>query len=281
MSEALTVIQQTAIQPAQGGQGVDFSNPLFNLKPATLSIVQPNSQVDGGIKGSLRIANTGDQYKEMWCTLLVMPTQKRDYYIGNPGELNRTPDNLMCFSTDMVNPSPKAKVPQAINCANCPRADWGPWREYKEKNNGQTNKALIPQCDAHYVALFIDTNYKLPLKMYIRSKAKETFEFGMENLARTLYIGKAEGKNPNIYDVKFKLSTKMIQIGKYQTYVPVFSDFTYITEEEKASFGAVYQSYLISKQKPTQEEEAAKEQAQSDAPVELVEGQYEDGEITV
>ena len=35
----------------------------------------------------------------------------------------------------------------------------------------------------------------------------------MENLARTLYIGKAEGKNPNIYDVKFKLSTKMIQIG--------------------------------------------------------------------
>lgn len=267
---------------------VDFSSKFFQLKPANLTIVQPNSQVEGGIKGNLRIVETGDQFESMECTLLVMPTEQRQYHIGNPGELNRTPENLACFSTDLVVPHAKAKLPQALKCDGCPKADWGPWREYKEKNNGQTNKNLIPPCDASYKALLIDTKYNLPLQMFLRSKAKEPFELGMNNLARLIAMEKAKGQNPNIFDVKFTLSTKLISTGKFQSYIPIFSNFKFVTEEEKAAFGAIYLQYTASKTK----REQAEAQAQADAEVAtaqdgindaVVEGEYvgEDKEITI
>src|SRR5208337_2448420 len=202
MSNALTVLNtNTAIE--QGGLGVDFNNPLFRLEPSTLSIVQKNSTVEGAIQGNLRITETGDQFDTMWATLLMMPVEGRQYHIGNPSEMNRVPENLMCFSTDMVVPHAKSRIPQAINCASCPKADWGPWREYKEANNGQTDKALIPSCDRSYKALLIDDKYKLPLRMYLRSDSREPFEKGMQNLARVIAMLKAQGKNPNIFDVKF------------------------------------------------------------------------------
>jgi len=278
MSTELTVLNNTtAIQ--QGGLGVDFGNKLFALKPATLSIVQPNSQVEGAVKGNLRINETGDQYEEMWATLLMMPSEQRQYHIGNPGELNRTPENLMCFSTDLVVPHAKARIPQAVTCASCPRADWGPWREYKEKNNGQTNKLLIPPCDAHYMALLMDTQYKLPLKMYIRSKGKEPFEAGMNNVARVIAMMKAEGKNPNIFDVKFKIRTKQIQTGKFISYVPTFTDPTPITDEEREQFGAVYLQFINQRAKKEQDDaiaeaEGAISESQGAVDSSVIEGDY-------
>ena len=249
METALTVLNtQASIQ--EGGLGVDFSSPLFKLNPATLTIVQPNSQVTGAIKGNLRIAETGDQFQEMFVTLLVMPKEQRQYHIGNQGELNRTPENLMCFSRDMIKPDKNAKVPQAINCANCARQDWTAWREYKEKNNGMTNKALIPPCDASYYAVLLDTVYRLPLRMYIRSKARDTFEAGMQNLARTLAMGNAQGKKSNIFDVRFRLSTKLITSGKFTSYVPTFTDFRYVTDEERSAFGEVYLNYISQRNQP-------------------------------
>lgn len=277
MGTELTVLNNnTAIQ--QGGLGVDFNSRLFNLKPATLSIVQPNSQVENAVKGNLRISETGDQFSELWATLLVMPTEQRQYYIGQPGELNRTPENLMCFSTDMVKPHDKARIPQAPFCANCPKADWEPWREWKEKN-GVANKNLIPPCDASYLALLIDTNYKLPLKMYIRSKAKETFEFGMNNVARVIAMMKAEGKNPNIFDVKFRISTKQITTGKFVSYVPVFDKPTPITEAEREQFGAVYLQFInqrVQREQAEAQAEAEAEVSESQAKVEssVTEGEY-------
>jgi hypothetical protein len=275
----------TAIQ--QGGLGVDFSNKLFALKPATLSIVQPNSQVEGAKKGFLRINETNDQYEEMWATLMLMPTEQRQYHIGNKGDLNRTPENLMCFSTDMIVPHAKARVPQAMNCANCPKADWDPWREFKEKN-GYSNKDLIPPCDAHYMAYLIDTQYKLPLRMFIRSKAKETFEYGMNNVARVIAMMKAEGKNPNIFDVKFKISTKLITTGKFTSYVPLFTDPTPITEVEREQFGAIYLQFLDQRQRKEQTEAQAEAEAdisESQASVDssVTEGEYvsNDEEITI
>lgn len=277
MSTALTVLNNpTAIQ--EGGLGVDFQNKLFALKPANLTIVQPNSQVEGAIKGSLRISETGDQFNEMWATLLMMPTEQRQYHIGNRGDLNRTPENLMCFSTDMVQPHAKARIPQAPLCANCPKASWEEWREYKEKN-GVGNKDLIPPCDAHYVAFLIDTNYKLPLKMYVRSKAKETFEFGMNNVARVIAMMKAEGKNPNIFDVKFRISTKQITTGKFVSYVPVFDKPTPITDAEREQFGAVYLQFInqrVQREQADAQAEAEAEVSESQAKVEssVTEGEY-------
>ena len=278
MSTSLTVLNNTnALQ--DGGVGIDFSNKLFKLKPATLTIVQPNSQVEGAVKGNLRIAETGDQYQEMFCTLLVMPQEQRQYHIGNQGELNRTAENLMCFSRDMQKPDKGAKVPQAINCANCVRQDWTAWREYKENNNGMTNKALIPPCDASYYAVLLDTVYRLPLRMYIRSKARDTFEQGMQNLARVLAMGNAQGKKSNIFDVQFRLSTKLITSGKFTSYVPTFTDFRYVTDEERNAFGEVYLNYVAQRNQPQPAQESAPTTGNA-APLEGVYESQPDDDIT-
>lgn len=283
MGTELTVLNNSSIQ--EGGLGLTGTSRLFMPKPATLMIVQNNSTV-GNVKGNLRIAETGDEYDHIWATLLAMPQEQRQYHIGNKEDLNRTPENLMCFSTDMVRPHLKARVPQAVLCANCPKADWEPWRLYKEANNGQTNKALIPPCDASYRALLIDDKYKLPIKMYIRSKGKAFFEEGMNNVARVIAMMRAEGKNPNIFDVKFKISTKQITTGKFLSYVATFTDPKPITDEERSKFGAVYLQYL--EQQKQREQDAATEEAegeisesQSQVDSSVIDGEYEDKEIVI
>jgi hypothetical protein len=285
MENSLTVVNpNVAIQ--EGGLGVNFENKLFKLKPANLTIVQNNSNIEGAIKGNLRIAETGDQYSELYCTLLVMPTEQRQYHIGNREDLNRTPENLMCFSTNMVTPHDRARIPQAMNCASCPRQDWGPWREYKEKNNGQANKSLIPACDSHYRMLVIDDKYKLPLQMFIRSKAKPPFEQGMQNLARVIAMLKAQGRNPNIFDVRFKITTKVITTGKFSSYVPFFSNFEPIADSERAAFGAVYTQYISQRSDNQVQNTVDAEdinEAQGEVNHSVTEGEYvgEDKEITI
>lgn len=116
MGAELTVLNNST-QIQQGGLGVDFNNPLFRLEPSTLSIVQPSSKLEGGIKGNLVIHETGDQFESVRATLLVMPTEGRQYHIGDRRDMNRTPENLMCFSTDMIVPHDKAIQPQAMTCA--------------------------------------------------------------------------------------------------------------------------------------------------------------------
>jgi hypothetical protein len=271
MGTELTILNnETAIQ--EGGLGLESSNKLFQVKPGTLTVVQPNSQIEGAIKGKLRISETGDQFDEMFCTLLVQPSEQRQYHIGNASEMNRTFENLMCFSRDMVKPDPKSKIPQAVNCANCARSDWGPWREYKEANGGKTNKALIPPCDPRYIAVFLDTVYQLPLKMYLRSKSRSEFEIATQNIARVIAMMKAQGLKPNVFDVRFKITTKEIITGPYKTYVPKFTDFKRITDEEREKFGAVYFQYLESiKPKKTEDKQIEQQQAQQDA---VIEGDY-------
>jgi hypothetical protein len=241
MGTELTVINNTAIQ--QGGLGINQkSKYLTNVKPATVTIVQPNSQVDGAVKGHLYIKDLGQSFPELRCTLLDMPSESRAFYLGQPGELNRSPENLMCFSNDLIQPSPKAKVPQSIKCANCSKADWGPWREFKEQN-GVSNKSLIPPCEAQILAYMIDTQLKMPLRMYVRSTSKDSFDSGMEQIGRMILMKQAAGENPNVFDISFKLTTKLIQRGKYQSYVPVLTDAKFITPEEREKFGAVYMQY--------------------------------------
>ena len=262
----LAIIENTTTAIQQGGLGIDFGSKLFSLKPATVSIVQKNTTIDGAVPGKLRITNTGDQFDELFCTLLVMPTEQRQYHIGQPGELNRTLENLMCFSHDMVSPDPKAKVPQSMTCANCTKASWNAWREHKDKT-GFADKSLIPACDCSYYVLLLDTIYRLPMQMYIRSKAREPFEHGMQNLARLIAMGKAQGRNPNLFDVKFRLSTKQIQTGKFYSYVPVFADFAYITKEERSAFGEIYLQYINRNKVKDGEQEAAEAEAEAESQV--------------
>lgn len=277
MTTELTIINNATIQ--QGGLGIDpTSKYLKNVKPATVTIVQPNTQIEGATKGSLYIKDSGTNgFPELRCTLLRMPEEGRDYYIGQPGELNRTPENRICFSRDMVAPHPSAKIPQAISCASCSKADWGPWREYKEQN-GVSNKALIPPCESQILAMMIDTTLKMPLRMFVRSTSKDTFDAGMDQIARMILMKQAAGFNPNIFDISFKLSTKLVQRGKYQSYVPVISDAKFISDEEREQFGAVYAQYINSLNNGPAPEETKSEE------LDVVEGEYvqtEGGDIII
>jgi hypothetical protein len=123
--------------------------------------------------------------------------------------------------------------------------------------------------------------------MFIRSKARTEFQNGMQNLARVLAMGKAQkGKTPNIFDVKFRLGTKQITTGKFVSYVPTFTKFTFITDEEREAFGAVYLQFMNSKTKPQEEKQQAETIAQSQATVDtaVTEGEYvenDQGDIVI
>jgi hypothetical protein len=291
MSSELAVLgqsTQTALQPV--GQGVNFGSKFLKLKPATINIVQPSSQAEGAIKGHLRIGETGDQFKEMWVALLAEPTEQRAWYTGEPGQLNRSAENLMCYcrnvvrdeftSKELTGPDPKAKVPQAVLCASCSKADWSKYRQNKIKEN-------IPPCDDYYHAMLIDTVFKMPLQLYVRSKSKAPFDAGMDNITRLLWKMKSQGKIPNIYDIKFKLSTKALTTGKNVSYILNLSDFDIITDEERIEFGEAFarnaarvaqmdgqaQAQI---EAPPSQQVAQAEQAIDSA---IVDAEYTDGEI--
>lgn len=289
MPNELTVInnQSTQIQTApQGGRGIDFSSRLFQLRPATINIVQPNSTAEGALKGHLRISETGQQFEKMTVALLKMPSEQRAWYTGEAGQMNRTPDNLMCFSRDLERPDPKAKMPQALKCNGCPKASWDAYRA--EKNAGRIpSKSLIPGCDAYYVAYLIDAVYKLPLQLYVRSKSKGPFEDGMKNVARTIKLMQAQGLSPDIFDVKFTLGTKLITTGSFKSYVIDIANVKAITPEEREAFGPVYEEFVARNTRNTDadlEAEAESQIAQSQDDVnKVLEPEYvgNTGEITV
>ncbi len=240
----LTILGQTNTALATGGAGRTGKSRLLEVTPATLSIVQSNSSLEDAKKGHLIIdGDVGLQFKEMRVTLLEEPEEQRAYYVGNAAEMNRTPENLHCYSRDMVRPDERAKYPQAHTCASCPKASWESFRRKRDKGL-PTTKEDIPPCDAFYLATFLDTQYKMPLKMYIRSQSKEPFEKGLKAVARKLaMIGAVNNVNPNIFDVSFKLSTKQVTKGKFTFYILQISDVEGVTEEQKKEFGVVLAQY--------------------------------------
>lgn len=249
----LAVTNQNPTELAQtGGLGLDFGSKLFALKPATVTIVQPSSTAEGAVKGKLRVNETGDQFDSMFVTLLVMPVEKRQQYLRIIGQdLNRSAENLMCFcnnvtrnanGTETSGPDQKARVPGALRCNGCPKSSWDKWRQTKSKSD-------MPECDLYYYALMIDTEYKMPLQMYIRSSAKTPFEQGMQNLSRKFAMMKAKGMNPNIFDIGFKLSTKRVESGKFVSWIPQLSDFRVLTPEEREEFGAIYQQFVARRER--------------------------------
>jgi len=278
------------------GLGYSAASRLLEVKPASLNIVQSNTTIEGAVKGNLIVDSDPDsQFKEMIVSFLVEPTEARAYYTGTPGEMNRTPENLQCFSraviygpdgrTEIGTPDDKARDPQALRCGDsCPRASW---KEYREKaKNNQATKLDIPPCDSYYKATLIDNILKMPMQLYVRSQSKQPFEFGLEKVARKLALMKAmSGKMPNIFDVKFKLSTKQVTKGKFTFYVLNLSEFSGVDESDKEAFGAIFQQYTA---QVAAREAARLEQADTDKLVEnsqsiddaVLEGVYEDAPVT-
>ncbi len=280
MANELTVINNTP----EGGKGVNLESKWFkNVKPVTVSVVQKLSKVPEDVKvGNLYIRDFNKQFKEMRCVLLHEPGEQRQYHIGDRKALNKTPDNLACFSYDLVRPHPQAKIPQSMLCANCDKGDWGPYNQYKTDNGGKTNRDLIPMCDKSLTLSMLDTELKMPLRMFIQNNQKSGFDDGMENIARLILMRKAEGLNPNIYDISFRLSTKVVQKGPYTNYVATFTDVQYLTEEEKVKFGPAFELFTKQNQAPPEPEvnTIAQESKTVDA---IVDGEYvnEGGEVVI
>lgn len=293
MSTELVIVGQESnalAAASQGGLGIDFTSSLFQLRPATLSIVQKNTELEGAVPGQFRLSDTGDQYAELFCTLLAMPVEKRSYYVGKPGEMNRSPENLMCFSSQVVRdkfkretqgPDTRAKVEQAIKCSGCKKASWDTYRQTKEKID-------IPPCETYYHVYLIDTNYKMPMQMYLRSTAKAPFETGMQKLSRRFVMMKSQGKNPSIFDIGFTLKTRKEVKGKYTFYVPEMSDFREIDSNERAEFGEIYEQFIASRTKLEDIEETEGPADHINKSAESIDnavtgdvGEIQDGEIIV
>lgn len=264
MSTELAIIGQDntalATSTAPTGLGRTGTSRLMNFTPATLGIVQPNSNIDGAIKGNLIIDGDSDlQFKEMIVTLLLEPEEQRAYYVGEAGGLNRTPENLHCFSRDLIAPDVRAKFPQSLTCKNCPKQSWEQFRMKKDKGI-PTTKDDIPPCDAFFLATLMDTQYKMPLRMYIRSQSKDPFEAGMKKITRKLMmLGAVKGVTPNIFDVSFRLSTKLVTKGKFSFYVLNIDQVEGITDEQKASFGVVFEQFIAAQTQAATQRAAAQE----------------------
>jgi hypothetical protein len=244
-----TTSPATPVVASTVGVGIDSSSKLFKLKPATLVINQKQTQADDATPGLFRVVETGQEYEEMRVALLFTPTESRACYTGQKGQMNRTKDNLICFSTDMIKPHPKSKDMQAPNCAGCPQQDWAPWRAYKDKT-GESNQELIPSCEVMWKAFLVDQKFKIPMKMYLRNENAKNFVAAMNKMSWTFEtIRNLEEREPSIFEVSFVMRTKGEKNKKgitiYSLDIPAKS-FEIISKEDFTKFGAVYTKLVAS-----------------------------------
>lgn len=251
-SQALVTLGQQL--PVQSGAGVNFNSKFMTLKPYTLAINQPLTQAEGAIKGQLRITETNQQFPSLTLALLAEPKEGRQYQEGDYP--NR---QLICFSSDMVKPHQNAQIPQAVTCAGCPHSDWSRWTEYKEQF-GKSNKELIPKCNPQYSFLAIDTETKLPLRMYIKGQNnRNAFDAGMLQIARILYsIRLRDGRAPSYHEVQFTLSTEKMKTGN--NYQLKISNAKEVSAEARQAFGDFYLQFIEAKKQSAEQRLAAQQQ---------------------
>jgi hypothetical protein len=266
MSTDLVQVQPAPL--ALEGAGFDFDSPLFNLRPGTVVINQPNTQYEGAKKGWFRVTQTGDQYEKMTVVMIMTPEEARSYYIGEPGQMNRTSENLMCFSRDKgchqnygkqkpnqfhlsAKPSPESKIPENIRCYGCPRSSWENYRTYADQHPNQpVPKSLIPSCDPYFYAAFCDTEFQMPLEMYIRGDSIPPFSLHCQNMYRAFKKTQAATKsNPNIFDFQFTMETMYVEKGKNKFYVLNVPGDTIklVSPAEREKFGELYTQYAESR----------------------------------
>lgn len=277
MSTDLTVVNPSGnaalTTQAFTGSLIDFSNPLLRLRPATITLVQKGTEIEGAVPGNLRL-DSGDQYKEMTVALLAMPQTLRQWHgTPIPGTLYRKPENLQCYSLDNIAPHAKSKNPQALTCANCEKGSWARYQQTGLKTD-------IPECDQFYKAILLDTVFQMPLQLYARSKVKQAFEKDIKLLARELYklhISLKGQRDVNFYEVKFKLSSRQITTKGLKSYVYNMSDFSPVTVEDREAFGDVYKMFIefahaqpAEAQLPTFDEDQAEKAINN-----IIDGDYE------
>lgn len=255
MSQALTVLNNST-DLSIGGIGLD--SELFKLRPSTFELVQNTTQQTDAVPGKFRNTATNEHFDEIRAVILINPQRQRTLY--KKGAFSR--ENKLCFSTDNIVPHPKAKEPQAINCAVCVHGDknWEKWRKTKSADD-------LPPCKMYWHVVFAERSTQMI--HYINAKGKNVmpFEQAMQNMARTL-AGmtanvKAQNKKiraanelltdvslrtpdepmPNIFDVSFT----MYPIKDGTSWVIGFKDLKALNPESRKEFGNIYLEYFNSR----------------------------------
>ena len=255
MSDALVILNnQTDL--AVGGIGLDSN--LFKLKPATLEIVQRTSRQEGAEPGRFRVTATNEHFDKMNLVLLMNPIMQREFY-PKGAEFGR--DSKACFSLDNIQPHAKAKDPQAMLCATCPKGDinWERWRTTKNAND-------LPPCKAYYHLIVADRATQMPYYFNVKGRSVEPFKQGMQNVARLIaaiqasvkaenrtiaaqnianaavagYVAQSLKPMPNIFDITFPVSIASQSSASGISYVLVVGKPIQMNAEGKAEFGALY-----------------------------------------
>lgn len=291
MSQALTVLNnQTDL--AMGGIGLD--SELFKLRPSTFELVQNTSQQKEAVPGKFRNTSTNEHFDEIRAVILINPQRQRAFYEGE--KMSR--DNKKCFSLDNVKPHPKAKEPQAMTCAVCPKGDknWDTWRKTKSAKD-------LPPCKMYWHVVFAERNTQMIHYINAKGKSVTPFEQAMQNLARTLagMTANTRAKNkqieaanaarlaemeskltpaaqkeeleknplislepmPNVFDVSFTL----YPIKDGTSWVIGFKDFKALTPDSRKEFGNVYVEYFNSRQSGNVAEQIDTEEREAEAAV--------------
>lgn len=292
MSEALTTISNPGEALLAGGVGIGAA--IFKGRPQIMELVQRTTRQEGAIPGKFRNTATNEHFDTLRVVLLDAPREQREYYLNN-GTFSK--DNKLCFSTDNVQPHSKAKQPQALYCATCPKGDikWKKWRDTKDPKD-------LPECGMFYHLFFADRSTQTAFYFNVKGTSVKPFKDAMEtqmygilqkvvayvkqtNKARgytqtatgwvpnpefVLPEGKTEREPiepmPNVFDISFELYVTTRDKGG----PPVIGcrDFKLMQPAERAEFGAMYVDFATRRQSLQAEYEAqanAAEETQSAA----------------
>jgi hypothetical protein len=238
MGTELVVLGQTDIM--KGGLGLN--SKAFQMKPSTIELVQPTSRAEGAIPGKLRISDTGQHYDEMQVVMLFEPVEQRAYFEGQ--DFNK--DSKLCFSLDNVAPHDKAKVPQAMTCANCPKASWEKYRQTKARED-------LPKCKEYWHLVLADRVTKLPYYLNVRGTSIAPFIKAMGVVVKMIHLMKAQGQSPNVFDISFKIYPTKKPGEAYFTLG--FKDIAPLAAEARPDFGAIFLDFANRKANAVSNEE--------------------------
>jgi len=268
---ALTVVGNNPLAMLnQGGLGLEAMSRLFQVKPATLEIVQKTSKQDNVQPGKFRDTSTNTHFDEIQVVLLAMPIEQRQLFKkGN----DFSKEAKLCFSLDNTAPHARAKEPQAPFCASCPKGEigWAKWRETKSSDD-------VPPCRKYWHLFLADRQTQMPYYFNVKGTGVNQFEFDMQKLARILLQLEANAKAtpenrqiaadnrvimesnakildqsqwaplkqfvgmPNIFDITFTIG---VTTNKDKSaYIPICKDFKVLNEQGKKEFGELYLDFL-------------------------------------
>jgi len=288
MSEALTVLNNNQSALALGGLGLGGGSRLFKLKPATMELVQKTTRQEGAQPGKFRITATNEHFESLRVVLLGEPSEQREYYLkGN----DFSKDSKLCFSLDNVTPHARAKDPQGMNCATCPKGDinWKKWYQTKKPED-------LPPCRKYWHCVLADRATQMIYYFNVKGTSVSPFEQSMQNLARlfaaiqanviaqnkklkadfdnaltarkendTMPTEPAYVAMPNIFDITFTLYS--YQKEKGGPFIVGCKDFAQLKPEDRASFGSLFLDFQERKQSGQVQDQMAAEAEAAEAAV--------------